>query len=110
MLPLSARRALAGSARLGPVALAALALAPCGCSKPLSQAECNGLLDRYVEKLVGMDRPDTPPAEVFRLQAETRARAAQDPAFGECSERVSRRAFDCAMDAVSADEMEQCLL
>ncbi len=81
-----------------------------GCGKPLTRTECNGLLDRYVEKLVGADRPDAPPAEVFRLQTEARERAAKDPAFGECSEHVSRRAFDCAMDAISADEMEQCLL
>ena len=91
-------------------ALVALLLAVSGCGKPLSEAECNGLLDRYVEKLVGADRPGAPAAEVFRLQSEARARAAKDPSFGECSERVSRRAFDCAMDAISADEMEQCLL
>jgi len=109
MLPLSAR-AGQPKARARTVTLALLALATSGCGKPLSQVECNGLLDRYVEKLVGMDEPNTPPAEVFRLQAEARARAARDPAFGECSERVSRRAFDCAMDAISADEMEQCLL
>lgn len=109
MFSLSARRAWR-SACSHSVAFILLALAASGCGKPLTSVECNGLLDRYVEKLVGMDDPNTPPAEVFRLQAEARARAAQDPAFGECSERVSRRAFDCAMDAVSADEMEQCLL
>ncbi len=80
------------------------------CGKPLSKAECNGLLDRYVEKLIGADRPGAPPGEVFRLKSEARARAARDPAFNECSDEVSRRAFECAMDAISADEMEQCLL
>lgn len=107
MLPLGARRR--SRARAG-VFAAGLLFVISGCGKPLSQAECNGLLDRYVEKLVGADRPDAPSAEVFRLQTEARVRAAKDPAFGECSERVSRRAFDCAMDAISADEMEQCLL
>jgi hypothetical protein len=87
-----------------------LSLATSACGKPLSKAECNGLLDRYVEKLVGADRPEAPPGEVFRLKSEARTRAAKDPAFGECSEQVSRRAFDCAMGAISADEMEQCLL
>jgi hypothetical protein len=106
MLPLVA--AFRASARGGFATV--LLLAASGCGKPLSQAECNGLLDRYVEKLVGADRPDVPAAEVFRLQTEARTRASKDPAFGECSERVSRRAFDCAMDAISADDMEQCLL
>jgi hypothetical protein len=107
MLPLGAPlRARARGAALA----AALLPVVSGCGKPLSQAECNGLLDRYVEKLVGADRPDAPAAEVFRLPTEARARASRDPAFGECSERVSRRAFRCAMDAISADEIEQCLL
>jgi hypothetical protein len=87
-----------------------LSLATCACGKPLSKAECNGLLDRYVEKLVGADRPEATPGEVFRLKSEARTRAAEDPAFAECSAEVSRRAFDCAMEAISADEMEQCLL
>ena len=109
MFPLGAVPRARAIARAVALAFAVITLAT-GCGKRLSQAECNGLLDRYVEKLVGADRPDAPPAEVFRLQSEARARAQKDPSFGECSERVSRRAFDCAMDAVSADEMEQCLL
>jgi hypothetical protein len=81
-----------------------------GCSKPLTTTECNDLLDRYVEKLVGADRPGTSAAELGDLKREARRRAAEDPAFRECAERVSRRSFDCAMDAISADVMEQCLL
>jgi hypothetical protein len=105
----SARRD-AGARRLAVGFALGISLATPACGKPLSKAECNGLLDRYVEKLIGADRPEAPPGEVFRLKSEARARAAQDPAFNECSDKVSRRSFDCAMDAISADEMEQCLL
>jgi hypothetical protein len=47
---------------------------------------------------------------VLRLQQEARKKAERDPAFAECSARVSRRTFDCAMSAANADVFEQCML
>jgi hypothetical protein len=47
---------------------------------------------------------------VLRLQQEARRKAERDPAFHECSERVSRRSYDCAMQAKDANKLEQCLL
>jgi hypothetical protein len=95
--------------------LAALLLA-CGisvlsaCGKPPSHEECNALLDHYVELLVSSDRPGTTATELHKLQIQARQKAVSDPEFGECSQRVSRRAYDCAMTAPSADKLEQCLL
>jgi hypothetical protein len=87
-----------------------LGLFAVSCGRSLSQAECDALLDRYVEKLVGSDRPGTSAAEVVELQRRARRRAATDPAFVACRSEVSRKKFDCAMKAETVDRMEICLL
>lgn len=81
-----------------------------GCGKRLEASECDSLLDHYVELLLRDDRPGASAAELLRLQQEARKKAERDPAFHECSERVSRRGFDCAMAAQDANRLEQCLL
>jgi hypothetical protein len=81
-----------------------------GCGRRLEASECQQLLDHYVELLLRDDRPKSSAGEVLRLQQEARKKAAQDPAFSQCSSRVSRRSFDCAMQAQDANRLEQCLL
>lgn len=95
--------------RLG-LACAALLLVGSGCGKRLDQDECELLLDHYVELLSRDDRPKSSAGEVLRLQQEARRKAHGDPAFAECASRVSRRSFDCAMQAQDANRLEQCLL
>jgi hypothetical protein len=87
----------------------ALMLALPGCGKAVAPEECTALLDRYVEKLVGSDRPGVNAGELVRLQAEARATARTDPAFLNCTKEVSRRQMDCAMRAETVDRMEICL-
>lgn len=81
-----------------------------GCGKRPSHEECEALLDHYVELLVNSDRPGTNAAELHKLQLQAREKAKEDPEFSACSERVSRRELDCAMNASNADLLEQCLL
>jgi hypothetical protein len=88
----------------------ALALLCAACSEPLSAAECETLLDRYVSLLVASDRPNTSDAELVRLKALARDKAQRDPAFLRCSREVSRSQFQCAMKAENVDRLEQCLL
>jgi hypothetical protein len=95
--------------RGGKVVLA-LGLAATSCAEPLSQEECETLLDRYVSLLVASDRPKTGEAELVRLKQQAREKASRDPAFGRCSREVSRNQFQCAMKAENADRLEQCLL
>jgi hypothetical protein len=95
--------------------LAAFGMAGCSallasCGKPLTHAECDELLDHYVALLVRSDRPGTPEGELHKLKAKAREQARTDPAFHECRSRVSRRSFECAMQAPNADRLEQCLL
>lgn len=102
----SALRAGSGTA----LAFACAVLALPGCGKRLEQNECQALLDHYVELLLRDDRPGSSAGEVLRLKQEARQKAARDPAFLECPERVSRKSFDCAMSADDANRLEQCLL
>lgn len=95
--------------RLSALSLALL-VSVVSCGRSLSPAECDALLDRYVEKLVGSDRPGTPAAELIDLQRKAREKAAKDPAFAACRSEVSRKNFECAMQAETVDRMEICLL
>lgn len=80
------------------------------CGQPLSEKECTALLERYVDRLLDSDRAGLSSTERIRIQLETRRKAAKDPAFQRCRQRVSRRQFNCAMRAPNVDRMEQCLL
>ncbi|RYZ04331.1 MAG: hypothetical protein EOO73_23930 [Myxococcales bacterium] len=81
-----------------------------GCCKRVESSECQLLLDHYVELLLRDDRPKSTAGEVLRLQQDARRKAQQDPAFAECSSRLSRRGYECAMQAEDANRLEQCLL
>jgi hypothetical protein len=100
----------ARAACLAVLPVACLAGLLCACGKPPSHDECDALLDHYVELLVNSDRPGTSAGELHKLQLQARQRATSDPEFSQCSSRVSRRAYDCAMSAPNADKLEQCLL
>ena len=89
-------------------ALAALLVSACG--KPLSESECRALLDRYTELLVRSDREGTTAGDLLKMQEAARERARRDPEFQDCSARVSRRAYECAMAAENVDRLEQCML
>ncbi len=78
---------------------AALLLLATGCDKRLDDGECRALLDHYVELLLRDDRPSSSAGEILRLQQEARRKAERDPAFAECRAKVSRKSFDCAMEA-----------
>ena len=92
-----------------PIALVGLA-STMGCSKPLSPDECLQLLDRYVVLLATSDRPDATAEERSHMRQRAKDLAKRDPHFGKCSKQVSRRKFECAMNAPNTDLFEQCLM
>jgi hypothetical protein len=98
--------------RIGVLAVLASSLGSLGCGKALSDDECTHLLDRYTEMLAKSQNAKIPAQRVLELQERARELARQDPAyeFADCSKRVSRRNFECAMQAPSVDEMERCLI
>ena len=81
-----------------------------GCGKPLSADECTQLLDRYVVLLAVSDRPDTTAEQRHHMRQQARELSKHDPNFGKCGKQVSRRKFECAMQAVNTDLFEQCLM
>lgn len=80
------------------------------CGKPLDQSECDALLDHYTDLLLQAYRPDSTGPQRIVARASARAKARNDPAFGQCSHKVTRAEYECAMRAVSPDALEQCLL
>ncbi|MCA9629260.1 MAG: hypothetical protein KC766_16415 [Myxococcales bacterium] len=88
----------------------AAAASSAGCSQPIEQRECDQLLDRYTEFLMHDQEPDVAFEEVRRRQHEARAKASTSPEFATCSDRVTRRQYECAMQAPNADRLEQCLV
>jgi len=80
-----------------------------GCVRHATLAECEVLLDRYVELLVRDRDPKADEGSVARQKSATREKAAHDPSFAACPKEVSAHAFDCAMAAPNADELEKCL-
>lgn len=87
-----------------------LAAVTSACQKPLQSNECEALLDRYVVLLAHSDRPGTPEGEILKLRAQAREKSATDPNFRACQERVSRKQFECAIQADTTDRFEQCML
>jgi hypothetical protein len=95
--------------RLGGCSAVALISALGGCGQRATPAECVALLDRYVELLVRQEDPGARPVDIDRAKAQTRARAAVDPAFLSCEREVRQHHVACAVAAPTVDEFEKCM-
>ena len=91
---------------------AALAIGAISCGRPVAEEECRTLVERYTELLVKEEEPAASPERVARVQLEARAVAEKNPQFqlSECTKKVSRRSYECAMHAGSVDAIERCLV
>jgi hypothetical protein len=87
------------------------ALLSLGCAEPLDPAECERLLDHYTERLIREEHPKTPDVVVVHKQLQAKQLAKNEAAFefDACADKVSRRQFECAMQAVNVDGIEICL-
>jgi hypothetical protein len=94
------------------VALSTTAALLGACGKPLDAAECDRLLDRYTERLVLQEQPDSTPEELAHRMRQARELAHRDDVFefDRCASLVSRRQFECAMSAPTVDDFERCLI
>jgi hypothetical protein len=98
--------------RLDPAAVGAVVvalLAPSACVRHATPAECDALLDRYVELLLRQEDPDVGEGELAAKKALARDKAAHDAAFAACPKEVGAREIQCAMAAGNVDEFEKCL-
>jgi hypothetical protein len=91
---------------------ALVAMSSSSCAKALDDTECHALLDRYTELLAKSQNAQMPAQRISELQERARELAKNEPAyeFADCAQRISRRNFECAMQAPSVDEMERCLI
>jgi hypothetical protein len=91
---------------------AASVIGAIACGRPVAEDECRTLIERYTELLVKEEEPAASPERVARVQTEAHAAAEKNPQFqlSECSKKVSRRNYECAMHAGSVDAIERCLV
>ncbi|HEY3594619.1 MAG TPA: hypothetical protein VGL13_12120 [Polyangiaceae bacterium] len=88
---------------------AMLVMLAAGCGRHATPAECNALLDRYVELLVRQQDPEAAPTELSAKKQEAHDKAMSDAAFAACPKEVGAGELQCAMVAVNVDEFEKCL-
>lgn len=109
----SSRSALISSRSCRPLLLVCgllLGLGAHACQTKLTSAQCAQLLDRYVEFLVKAENPEVSAMRLAQRRREARQLAARSASFQECPRAVSQEAFECALRASNADQLEQCLL
>lgn len=82
----------------------------CACARPLSADECTQLLDHYTTLLAHSKDSPVRPEQVEEVVAQARRKASRDPEFSQCTVKVSRRQWTCAMAAPTVDAVEKCLL
>ena len=80
-----------------------------GCSRRATRAECDAVMDHYVEMLVREYNPSLDSSELRAQYERTRAKVAQDPSFADCPKQIRERDVRCALRALNVAELEQCL-
>lgn len=91
-------------------AVLSAALLCTACSRPVSDAECLQLVERYGDLLLKTNNPEISAAELSALSGEVRHRALSRPDLTRCGGQVSRSEWECAMSAPTVDDIERCLL
>lgn len=91
------------------VALVLLAAAFLGCSKKVSQSECDQLVEYYASLVVRENNPDAS-AEVVKAEQERERREAKgEDGFKNCTTEVQRSEFGCAMRSTTSEGVLRCL-
>ena len=90
-------------------ALALAALALVGCSKKVTQADCDKMVEHYAELVVRETKGDASADEIKREQDRETKEAKSDDSFRNCTSEIEPADYDCAMKAKSADALEKCL-
>ena len=88
------------------IALAALAA---GCSRHATPADCDQVMDHYVEMLVRENSQGAEDGQLRVRYEQARNRAGEEPSFASCPKEISVRDVRCALAAISVAELERCL-
>ncbi len=84
-------------------------VAASGCSKKVSQTQCDSMIEHYAELVVRDTKKDASSADIKSEQEREKNEAKNDDAFRNCTSEIEPADYDCAMKANSADAMEKCL-
>ena len=79
------------------------------CKPKASNAQCDGLVERYAELVVREKFPDASSAQVDAERQREKLEARGDDSFKNCPSEVSQTELTCAMGATTADAFEKCL-
>jgi len=80
-----------------------------GCSKKVSQPECDQLVEHYASLVVRENNPDASPEVVKAEQERERREAKGDDGFKNCTTEVQRSEFGCAMRSTTSEGVLRCL-
>jgi hypothetical protein len=84
-------------------------LAASGCSPHATSADCDKVMDHYVEMLVRESNPGASGGELRAHYEQARRRAGEEPSFVSCPKEITARDVRCALAAVNVAELERCL-
>jgi uncharacterized protein YgbK (DUF1537 family) len=87
----------------------AMAIVLVGCSKKVTQSQCDTMVQHYAELVVRDTKKDASAEEIKAEQEREKNEAKSDDAFRNCTSEIEPADYDCAMKADSADAMEKCL-
>jgi hypothetical protein len=90
-------------------AMALSVLAASGCSRHATSADCDKVMDHYVDMLVRESNPGIGGGELYARYQEARKRAGEEPSFVSCPKEITARDVECALAAVNVAELERCL-
>ena len=79
----------------------AVGLCAAGCSKKVSQPQCDAIVDHYAELVVRDAKPDASAEARKADQAREREEARSDDLFRNCTSEIIAADYDCAMAAKS---------
>lgn len=93
--------------RVAAIALAGMTVA--GCSKKVTQQQCDSMIEHYAELVVRDTKKDASADEIKAEQTRETNEAKSDDTFRNCTSEIEPADYDCAMKATSADALEKCL-
>jgi hypothetical protein len=80
-----------------------------GCRPKASQAQCEGLIDRYADLVTREKLRDAPADQLKAARDRERDEARGDDLFKNCRSEVSQTEYSCAMRATTSEQLVKCL-
>lgn len=99
----------------GVLAAMALPLLAAACNGKATRAQCNEMLDHYLDMVIASDPSlaDLPPAEARAAREMKKALRKGEPGYArvesQCESEISRSEYRCAMKAPTPETWQACI-